>query len=145
MANIQQHRINAILDKQMRFDGVIMTRRQWLKKQLSEGATVHEEMRSKTTYNRTRFNRMNWEEQKAYEERMNTKVPCYELKTKDGGYYDITKTEYDHFQELQLAEDIKTEQYSTANRIEAGIATEQEVQEYMDKDFEFFSKYCPNG
>lgn len=141
MANIQQYKIDATLNKLVRYEEGVMSRRDWLKLQLSKGSTVHMEMRSKTVWNRRRFNAMNWQEQQAYEKRMETKVPCYELKLKDGGFYDITKTEYDHFQTLQLAEDINTVKHDLSNRIEAGIATEEEIEEDMEAELEFMNKY----
>lgn len=57
-------------------------------------------------------------------------------------FYDITKTEYDYFKNMELAEDKATEANEIRYKIEAGTATEEEDQEYIDKDLEFFHKYC---
>ena len=56
-------------------------------------------------------------------------------------FWDITKTEYDYFLNMQLAEDLATDKHDLSNRIEAGIATEQEIADDMAKEFDFFGKY----
>lgn len=101
----QQAKADKTLDTLVRYDEGVMTRRDWIKMQVDKGATVKMRMESKTVWNRRRFNAMNWEQQQAYEKRMETKVPCFSLHIEEGSYYDITKTEYDYFNSLLKEQD----------------------------------------
>lgn len=42
---------------------------------------------------------------------------------------------------LEVEEDLLTEKNDMANRIEAGIATPEEIENYMQEDFQFINKY----
>lgn len=101
ISKAQQGRIDKVLNTKIIFVEGLMTRKEWLHLQHNKGSSVREVMKSKTKYNRIRFNRMNYEEQQAYEARINKKVPCYELVlVNDDGFYDITKIEFDYFNTL---------------------------------------------
>lgn len=52
-------------------------------------------------YNRTKFNRMTGDEQAAYEARLNKTKTVYSIYPPAGsGFYDISKTEFDYFNQL---------------------------------------------
>jgi len=139
---IQDYKKDAILNKVLRYEEGIMSRRQWLKMMQVKGAFVEEDTKNRIHFNRTKFNRMT-EGQEEYERKCNEKVLCYNLKLPgEPAYWEITKTEYEHFKALQLAEDVNTQKNEIPEKIEAGTATEEEVNEYMQQDFDYFSKYA---
>jgi hypothetical protein len=144
--NIQQHKAEATLNKLIRYEEGVMSRKQWLNLQRIKGAYVEESTKNRIQFNRIKYNRMSsYKEQGEYEKKCNEKVVCYELHfPNQNSFWDITKTEYDYFNSLILAEDINTEKYNLSNRIEAGIATEEEIEEDMDKEIEFMNKYFSN-
>lgn len=88
------------LDMTVRYTEGIMSRREWLTLMRSQGATVKTVMKSKTQYNRIKYNRMNAQEQAEYERKLAEKIECYELHTAGSGFYDILKCEYDYFNSL---------------------------------------------
>lgn len=142
--SISDYRKESVLNKKLNYNGFgVMTRREWLDLLRVKGAKVEESTKSKVQYNRIKFNRMDGEQQKEYEKKLNEKVPCYRLYEKEGdtSAWEITKTEYDYFLNAQLSEDILTEKYDLSERIEAGLATEEEIQEDMDKEIAFMNKY----
>ncbi len=100
--NLQEHKAEATLSKVLSYPEGVMTRKEWVKLQHGKGATVKEALKSKTMFDRRKFNRMNYAQQEEYEKKVNTLVPCYELYCipTEGGFYDITKAEYDYFQTL---------------------------------------------
>lgn len=136
---------NKSLDIKMNYaEGGIMTRRNWLRMQMIKGAFVQEGTKNKVQYNRTKFNRM-WDnqDQDAYMKKCNEKVICYELRLPgENAFWEITKTEFDHFENLQLAEDKATEAIELTYKIEAGTATDEEIHADEQKEFEFFNKYA---
>jgi hypothetical protein len=127
----------------VRYSDGIMTRRQWLKMQMVKGATVNEGTKNRIQYNRTKFNRMsNDGEQEAYMAKCNEKVKCWELHIPgESAFWEITKTEYNAFLDLQLEQDINTQKNELSEKIEAGTATDQEIDEAMKSEFEFAAKY----
>lgn len=138
----QQAKANKTLNMLIRYEEGVMSRREWLKIQLSKGATVTEAIKNRIMFDRRKFNRLCGQEQRDYEKKTEEKVPCYELRLPNqSGYWEITKTEYDHFKDLQLAEDISTAKHDLSNRIEAGIATEEEISADMQSEIEFMNKY----
>lgn len=90
----------SILSKVFRYPEGIMNRSEWINLKKKQGCAVRECLKSKTMYSRTKFNRMNWDQQKEYEIRLETKVPCYELVNLDNSFHDITKTEFDYFNSI---------------------------------------------
>jgi len=131
------------LDILVRYEQGVMTRREWLKMQLVKGATVNEGTKNRVQYNRTKFNRMSSnKEQEEYMEKCNEKIKCYELRLPGrSSFWEITKTEYEAFLALQLEQDIATEKNELSEKMEAGIATDEEIDEAMQKEFEFAAKY----
>lgn len=140
MKTIQDYKKEAVLNKNMNFDGKIMSRREWLKIKLAEGWEAEEKQVAAVQYDRRKFNRMNWQQQQEYEKRMAETKKEYRLKIGDE-YYVITKTEFEAFKSLQLEEDINTQKTDLSERIEAGIATDEEINKAMQKEFEFAAKY----
>lgn len=143
MKNIQDYRKESILQKKMRFAEGVMTRKEWLDLMRVRGAIVRRDTKNKVQFNRVKYNRMgSLGEQNEYERKCAEIVECYNLYPKgEKSYFEITKTEWEYFQNAELAEDILTQKYSLSERITAGIATEQEIQEDMDKERELFAKY----
>lgn len=141
--NLQDHRKESVLNTRINFaEHGIMTRKDWIKKQLAEGATVEQSTKNRIDFNRTKFNRMNNGEQAEYERKCAEKVVCYNLKPKtERGYFEITKIEFDYFNELQLVEDLNTQKHDLSERIEAGIATETEIMDAEQAEFDFMNKY----
>jgi hypothetical protein len=136
-------RQNKSLDIKVRYSEGIMTRREWLRLQMIRGATVNEGTKNRIQYNRTKFNRM-WsnQDQDEYMKKCNEKVRCYELHLpNESAFWEITKAEYEYFNNMQLSQDKVTEQMELTYKIETGIATEDEVKEDEVRDLEFFKKY----
>lgn len=138
-ANAEKH-LNTVL----RYPDGIMTRAEWLKLAISKGASSETKQVPSVEYNRTKYNRMNGWEQEEYEKKMKIMKTDYRIKFPDGTFYSVSKTEHEHFKSLQLQEDIETGRRSLENRIEAGIATEEEIKKDEQKEFEFFNKYFNN-
>jgi len=139
--SIQDYKKEALLNKVFRYEEGVMTRREWLKMMQVRGATVEESTKNRIQFNRTKYNRMT-DGQDEYERKCNEKVICYNLKLpNEPAFWEITKTEYEAFLDLQLEEDINTEKNDLSERIEAGIATDKEIDEAMQKEFEYAAKY----
>ena len=133
------------LDQLVRYsDYGILTKREWLNKQLSKGAYVTSQEEPKYSFDRVKYNRMTtYKEQDEYERKMQETKIGYSLKLPNQSiFWDITKTEYDYFQNLQLAQDLKTEKMDISEREAAGIATEEEMRHLFGLDQEYFNKYA---
>ncbi len=141
MKSIQDYKKDATLNKICRYPEGTMSRRDWLKMWLVKGATVKEEQEPKIQFNRIKFNRLTGSEQIEYEKKCNEMKTAYRLYISDRTSYDINKTEYEHFKALQLEEDINTQKAELSEKIEAGMATDAEIDEAMQKEFEFAAKY----
>lgn len=142
MKTLQQHKADSTLNKVFRYPEGVMTRREWLNLMIIRGCNVEGYQKHMLDYNRTKYNRLTGKEQDEYERKCNTMVTGYRLNIPGGCFQDITKTEYDYFNNMVLAEDIATQKNELSYKIEAGIATEQEENEAMQPEFNFFSKYC---
>lgn len=123
-----------ILNKKFRYEEGIMTRREWLNMWRIKGATVEESTKNRIQFDRIKFNRMNggiWSnEQSEYEKKCNEKIPCYNLRIpNDRSFFEITKTEFEYFNNMALAEDLATEK------------SQMSEDEAMAKEFEFAAKY----
>jgi hypothetical protein len=134
------------LNIRVRYEEGIMTRREWLKMQLVKGATVEESTKNRIQFDRVKFNRMKggiWSnEQEEYEKKCNERVKCWELRLPgDSSFWEITKTEYEHFKALQLEEDINTQKAELSEKIEAGTATDAEIEEDMQREYDYAAKY----
>lgn len=144
MKSITQLKAESTLNKLVRYQEGVMSRKDWLKMQLAKGATVEQSVKPQVQFNRIKYNRMS-KGQDEYMKKCNTMVTCFYLNEKVEGNvktgYEITKTEYDYFNNVLLAQDIMTEKMDVAERIEAGIATEEQINNYMQEDFNFINKY----
>lgn len=134
------------LNTLVRYEERVMTRLQWIKLQISKGAEVKESTKNRIQFDRIKYNRMAggiWSnEQEEYEAKCNEKVKCWELKLpNESSFWEITKTEYEAFNALKLEEDINTQKADLNERIEAGTATDEEIEEDMQKEFEYAAKY----
>lgn len=145
MEKAQNARAEAILNKAFRYNEGVMTRRQWLKYWQVKGAFTQTGTKPKTEFNRDKYNRMNGDEQVIYERKCAETTTGYYLQLPGTTeYYEITKTEYDHFNALRLEEDINTQKYDLQERIAAGIATEDEINDDAQRDVDFCAKYFKN-
>jgi len=54
-------------------------------------------MEPSVRYNRIKYNRMDWNEQMAYEQKLNTKVKVYNLCTSKDSSFTVPKMVYDYF------------------------------------------------
>lgn len=139
--NITERKAQATLNKLIRYEDGTMTRREYINKMRVNGCSVKETSKPRIKFNRSKYNRMDWHEQQQYERKCEESIPCFELIYPDGCTMEITKAEFDYFNNIQLSEDLRTEQMNIAERIEAGIATDEEINGYENEDFEFFNKY----
>lgn len=146
MKTIQDHKKDATLNKAFRYDEGVMTRREWLNMWMVKGATVKETSRRNLAAeqkleqwlydNRDDISgNMNWPPTKRYYEKK-AELAAGIFKTEYSLHlpncntlYDITKTEYDYFNNMALAEDLATEKSQLS---------EDKV---MAKEFEFAAKY----
>ncbi len=97
MENLQKAKANAILDTKVRYSEGILTRREWLNLMKSKGARVEESTKPRVMFNRVKYNRLTGWEQEEYERKTKERVICYNLHPENGGFFEITKTEYDYF------------------------------------------------
>jgi len=147
------------LDILVRYEQGVMTRREWLNMWRIKGATI-EEMRlrnyaaeeklKKWLYDNRDDNsgNPNWPPTKRYnEKREELAAGIYKTfyylhePLPSRSCYEITKTEYEYFRNMELAEDKATEANELNYKIEAGTATPEEEAEAMAKEFEFAAKY----
>lgn len=142
MDKLRQGKQDTILNKVFRYPEGVMTRRQWLKYWQVKGAFTQTGTKAKTEFNRAKYNRMNGDEQVIYERKCAETTTGYYLQLPGStSFYEITKTEYDHFNDLQISEDIQTEKHNLSERITAGIATQDEINEDAQRDINFCAKY----
>jgi len=144
---IQDYKKEATLNKVFRYPEGIMSRRDWLRMMQVKGATVEESKKNRIQFDRIKFNRMKggiWSnEQSEYEKKCNEMIPCYNLRLpNESSFFEITKTEYEYFKALELESDLLTQKMELTHKIEAGTATDEEIREDEEKEFEFFRKYA---
>lgn len=160
MKSITDYKKDATLNKQLRYPEGIMSRRDWLKMMQVKGWEAEERTRRNLAAEeklsewlrrekmQVPFGNINYPSTKFYlEEKARLEAGIYktEYALKNGNsIFDITKTEYDHFKALQLEDDILSEKMEITHKIEAGTATNEEVNAYMQEDFAHFQKYCPD-
>ena len=96
----QKGRAEKTLNTLVRFNEGTMTRKEWLKLQFKNGSQVEKSTKNRIDYSRTKFNRMNHQEQEEYMKKCNEKVECYNLTLADESFYHITKFEFEYFNSL---------------------------------------------
>lgn len=157
MKTIQDYKKEATLNKVFRYPEGVMSRREWLNMWRIKGATVEEttsrnyaaeEKLQDWLYQNRDDNsgNPNWPPTKRYlEKKEELKAGIfkitYHLRLSNNSSYDITKTEYEYFKNMELAEDKATEANELNEKIEAGTATDTEIEDAMQKEFEFAAKY----
>lgn len=131
---IQEHKAESTLNKVFRYPEGIMSRREWLNLMRVRGCTVEEKTRrnyaaeeklQQWLYDNRGDNsgNINWPPTKRYHEKKSElaagifKVE-YRLNLPDGCFQDITKTEFEYFRNMELAEDITTQKNELNQRIE---------------------------
>ncbi len=122
----------------------VITRREWLNRQQVKGAYVTTQEEPKYRYNRVKYNRMSSHaEQEEYERKLKETKIGYSLRLPGQNvFWDITKTEYEYFQNIQLAFDLNTERMEIDEKEAANMATPEELAHLFGKDLEYFSKYA---
>lgn len=101
MKTIQDHKTEATLKKQFRYDEGIFTRAEYMQLQKAAGATVSQSTRAQIDFSRTKYNRMDSREQEEYERKCDTRIPCFNLNfAGKSSFIEITKAEFDYFNSL---------------------------------------------
>ena len=96
----QEGRANKTLNMLVRYEEGIMTRKEWLQLQFKKTSVVEVSTKNRIDFSRTKYNRMNYAEQAIYEKKCDEKVVCYNLILSDKSFYNITKFEYEYFNNL---------------------------------------------
>lgn len=82
-------------------DGIVFTRREWLERKKRQGCTAKLEDKPSVQWDRRKFNRMDYPEQKEYQKKLDTKVPSYNIYEPNSSVFtEVTKTEFDYFNSL---------------------------------------------
>jgi len=98
LTEANEARLRKSLQQLIQHNGRVITTEQFI----TEVAVDFEEGDTpKIQFNRTKFNRMNNEEQAEYEKKLKERKPVYKAITKEGGYYEIPKMVYQHFINLR--------------------------------------------
>lgn len=95
LAPAREARLQKSLARLYRFDGEIMT----LQEILRDAASFEAKEVPKYDYNRIKFNRMDYREQAAYEEKLKQKKISYRAKFSDESFIEIPKMVYDFYTE----------------------------------------------
>ena len=144
--NIQDYKKDATLNKVFRYPEGVMSRREWLRIMQVKGATVKEETKRNYTaedklqqwvYDNRNDNsgNPNWPATKNWlQKKEDWKAGIYKTVYSlhipgENSFQDITKTEYEYFNNVALAEDLATEK------------SQMSEDEAMEKEFEFAAKY----
>jgi hypothetical protein len=107
MKHLQDARLQSRLNQQVRHDGRIITRKEFLQELLADGYGAKADTVPVIEYNRRKYNNLTGKAQEDYEKRtQETKLEYVIMKANDDGYsrvaYKITKLEYDYLQEVTL-------------------------------------------
>lgn len=101
-----QAKANKALDMKIRYSEGVMTRREFITKLFTEGGRVEKTTKPRIEYNRTKFNRMDNNQQAEYEKLLAEPIDDYRAYRKgETCYVEITKTEFDYFHELSEYEE----------------------------------------
>ncbi len=160
MNNLKQAKAAATLNKIFRYPEGIMSRKEWLNLHRIKGATVKEVRRRDYKAEEKIAEDLAWQRANVPLGNPNYPSTAAYLKQKaefekgiykteyrlnipgQSTFFDLNKTEFEYFQALELAEDKATEAMELTYKIEAGIATDEEIEEDEQKEFDFFNKYC---
>lgn len=97
----QQAKAKIALSKKLNtYEFGIVTKAEFMERLFNSGATSKQSVKPSVEYNRTKFNRMNGEQQQEYERKMSIKIPCYQIHLTSGSFYEVSKTEYEYFNTL---------------------------------------------
>lgn len=89
-------RKRALLAKQVTFRGRVMTKAQMMEALAQQGGVLKRDRFLKYVFSRSAYNRMDAAEQRAYDLKMQTKMP-FAIELPDGVYFEVTQTEADYF------------------------------------------------
>jgi hypothetical protein len=88
-------RAEQALEKLVKYDGKITTKKKFIEHLISNGYKPEESEKNKVQFDRRKFNRMNYFEQEDYEKKCNEKIKCFLMKNNEGYYHEISKAEFD--------------------------------------------------
>jgi len=100
ISKAQEAKAKKSLEIIMRYSEGVMTRKEWIELQKTNGAKVEQAYKNRIDFNRIKYNRMGMFEQEEYERKCNEKVPCFKLNLEDNYFHYITKAEFDYFNTL---------------------------------------------
>lgn len=89
-------RKRALLAKSVKFHGQVMTKAQMMEALARQGGVLKRDRFSKYVFSRRAYNRMDAAEQRAYDLKMQTKMP-FAVELPDGTYFEVTQTEAEYF------------------------------------------------
>jgi len=93
--NARQKKAEKHLFKLIRYNNKVISIKDWISTLINEGGKPEIIQVPAVQYSRIKFNRMNYEQQKEYEKRLNTLVPEYRISFfEDGTHVKLNKTEY---------------------------------------------------
>lgn len=103
MNNAHEARKNKVLDTLIRYSNYgYMTRRKFIQMIYDNGGFCEVAAVPSVRYDRRKFNRMDYREQKEYQKKLDTLKKEYRAFPEgDNTFYVITKTEYDYFSRLK--------------------------------------------
>lgn len=99
MSKMQEGKKAWLLDKEINYRGSRMTKRQMIEMLVRSEGQLKRDQFPKYIFSRAAYNRMDYNEQRQYEEKLKTKMP-YAVQLPDGSYYEITQTEAEYFLSL---------------------------------------------
>ena len=102
MTKARQAKADKVLDTLVNYsDYGIKTRRQFLELVHKTGGTATETTKPKVRWDRRKYNRMDWDEQKEYDRKCAEMIPEYIIfPPKSVSFYEVTRTEFDYFNNL---------------------------------------------
>lgn len=98
----QRARAEQALNKKVKFEGVIMTKREWCDLIMNDGYLPQEETRNRVNYKRGHMNKLMGQDLvDEYMKKCEEIVPCF-VARKEKSSYEISKAEFDYMKTKQL-------------------------------------------
>jgi hypothetical protein len=98
-SKLQEGKKKALLAKSITFLGHLMTKAQMIEEMVRQDGLLKVDRFSKYIFSRSAFNKMDYAEQKAYDEKLKTKMP-FAVELPNGAFYEITQTEAEYFKSI---------------------------------------------
>lgn len=93
-------RLKNRLDKLVRYNGGVLTVKEYLHALKDTGYTPEVSEKSSVKYNRIKYNRMGYAEQQEYDRKLEKKIPMYIAINRDKVFNELSKLEFDYFSSL---------------------------------------------